>query len=226
MKKLLLSAVITSALTVSLVNDTHASGIPVVDVASIIQTVTEGLREAQEFATQIQEARSRLNELKAQGEHYKDMVEGHYNFEDLINDPNVNQFMDLNEWKDIYNDTSNLANLRDEFGMHSDNPAIQKRMDRKLQQLNAQQQYYEATINRNNQLQSLLDQFTAATTPAAKEDIANAIALQKGQIENDKQMMSAMNTLMTEQNTLEADQAARAQRDQYMNTELVVPTNF
>ncbi len=226
MKKLLLSAAIASILTVSVIDDTHATGIPVVDVASILQMITDGLQEAQQFAQNIQEAQNRLNELKSQGEHYKDMVEGHYNFEDLINDPNINQFMDLSDWKEIYDDTSDLAALRDEFDLHSDNPALQRRYDRKLKQLSTQKKYYEATINRNNQLSDLLDQFNMATTPAAKEDIANAIALHQGQIENDKQMMNAMNSLMKEQQALESSQAARAKTNDILTGGLVIPTSY
>ncbi|MBS0044843.1 hypothetical protein KFE26_21485 [Shewanella sp. M16] len=218
MKKILLAAAIASVLNLSAIDKVQASGIPVVDVASLLQMVMDGAKDAQQFAQQISEARNRLNELKNQGEHYKDMVEGHYNFEDLVNDPNLNQFMNMDDWKDAYNDTSDLASMRDEFGLHSDNAAVQRRYDRKLQNFRAQQKYYDATINRNNQLQKLVEQFNRATTPAAKEDIGNAIAFQQVQVENDQQMMKSLNQLMKEQELLESSAAARAHTQQLLYT--------
>lgn len=211
MKKSILALVIAASISLPTTLPVRATGIPVVDVASLLQMVVDGLQTAQQFSEQISEARNQLNQLKDQANHYKDMVEGHYNFEDLVNDPNLNQFMNLDEWRDIYNDTSDLAAMRDEFGLHTSDTALQRRYDKKLQAYRTQQKYYEATVNRNNQLQQLVDQFTSATTPAAKEDLANAIAFQQVQVENDQQMMKSMNGLMKEQAKLEQAQRAKAE---------------
>ncbi|WP_299496346.1 type IV secretion system protein [uncultured Shewanella sp.] len=221
MKKQLLVA--TLALSMSATAPTvQATGIPVVDVASIMQMVIDSLQTGIEFEQQISEARNRLLELKNQGEHYRDMVQGHYNFEDLINDPNLNQFMNLDEWRDIYDDIGELDSLRDKYGLRSDNPSLQAQYDTKLRQLNAQQKYYDATINRNNQLQSLMAQFTSATNPAVKEDLANAITLQQTQIENDKEMMKSLTVLMSEQSQIESEIRERNELDEF----LTMPDEF
>lgn len=186
-----------------------ASGIPVVDVAGLTQMITDGLARAKEFKQNMEEARNRLNEMKSSADHYKKMVDGHFNFEDVLNDPYANQFMALDDWKQIYNDSTGLAELREEFGLYSDDPNVQRRYDNKLKQYNAQTKFYKASVERNKKMQSLLSQFSTATTPAAKEDIANAIRFEQTQVQNDAQMMATMNTLMEKQQRLEHDASER-----------------
>ncbi len=165
--------------------------------------ITDGLARAKEFKQNMDEARNRLNEMKSSADHYKKMVDGHFNFEDVLNDPYANQFMALDDWKQIYNDSAGLAELRQEFGMYSDDPVVQRQYDNKLRQYNAQTKFYKASVERNKKMQSLLGQFSTATTPAAKEDIANAIRFEQTQVQNDAQMMATMNTLMEKQRVLE-----------------------
>ena len=199
MKKIILIGLLVFPLSVS------ASGIPVVDVAGLLQMVTDGIARAQEFKQNMDEARNRLGEMKSTADHYKNMVDGHYNFEDILNDPYANQFMALDDWKQVYNDSSGLAELRQEFDMFSDDPQVQRRYDNRLRMYNAQNKYYEGTVKRNNNMQSLLEQFSTATTPAAKEDIANAIRFEQTQVQNDAQIMASLNDLMERQQRLEHD---------------------
>ena len=194
-----------------------ASGIPVVDIAGLTQMITDGLTRAQEFKQNMDEARNRLNEMQSTADHYKKMVDGHFNFEDVLNDPYANDFMALDDWKQIYNDSTGLAELRQEFGMYSDDPVVQRQYDNKLRQYNAQTKFYKASVERNKKMQSLLGQFSTATTPAAKEDIANAIRFEQTQVQNDAQMMAAMNSLMAKQRVMEADSAARASTKLLLN---------
>ena len=202
MKKYLLVMLLALPLSVS------ATGIPVVDIAGLLQMVTDGLTRAQEFKQNIDEARNRLGEMKLTADHYKKMVDGHYNFEDILNDPYANQFMALDDWKEVYNDSTGLAELRQEFDMFSDDPNVQRRYDNKLRMYNAQTKYYKATVKRSNNMQSLLEQFSTATTPAAKEDIANSIRFEQTQVQNDTQMMASLNDLMEKQQHLEMESRA------------------
>ncbi len=208
MKKLLIAAVTSLLISVS-ASPVKASGIPVVDVASILQTVTEGIAEAARFQQEIQGAVNRFNELKDQGEHFKDMVEGHYNFEDIINDPAVSEFMNNSEWREIYNEVGDVSDLRAEFGLLSDDPTLQEQYDRRLRQVKAQQRFHDASVARNEQLKDLAEQFENADTPAKKEDLANAISLQQLQIENDKNTMQTLTALMQKKANLEEGTAAR-----------------
>lgn len=197
------------SLALTLSAPTYASGIPVVDVAGIAQMITDSATRAQEFSQSISEARNRLNQLKSQAQHYKSMVEGHYGFEEILSDPNLNDAIDLSAYSDLYDAIDDVSDLREEFGLYSDNPVIQRRYDMQLKQLKFQETLYERSAKRQERMSRLLSQFGTATTPAAKEDLGNAINFEKTLMENEQDMMTAMSEMLERQKQLEIDQKAR-----------------
>ncbi|MGF1872005.1 type IV secretion system protein [Photobacterium indicum] len=201
--------VAVATLLLSLLSPTANALIPVTDVASIARITAEGAARAQEFKKTIDNARDQFYEMKAQGDYYSDMVDGHFNFEDVLNDPNANAFMALDDWKAIYHDIEDIAELREEFDLFSDNPAVQRRYDRKLRQYKMQSQFYDSTVKRNNHMQDLLKQFNTASTPAAKADLANSINYEQVQLQNDNNMMASMDAMMEKQQRMEEEAAVR-----------------
>lgn len=181
-----------------------AAGIPVVDVAGLAQMVQDGLVRAQEFQKTIGEARNRLNQMKQTAQHYKSMVEGHYSFETIINDPNLNQFFELDGVKDIYDSVGDIASMRDEYGLYSDNPSVQRRYDSQLKTLRFQEELHEQFLSRSERMNSLLSQFNAANTPAKKADLGNAIEYEQMQLANEQNMMVAMNSMLEQQRKIQA----------------------
>ena len=192
----------------SITQFSNATGIPTVDVAGIAQMVANNAARAADFAKTLSEAQKRLEQLKQTANHYKSMVEGHHSFEDVLQMANANNGFAFNNWQDIYNDTSELEQLREDFNMYSDDPEIQKRFDQELLSYKAQRNYYNGTVARNNRMQTLLNQFSTATTPGLKADLANAINFEQLQIRNDAQMMDTLNKLMEKQKSLESEQLA------------------
>ncbi|ANQ23822.1 conjugal transfer protein TrbJ [Vibrio natriegens] len=185
---------------------TQASGIPVVDVAGITQMVVDSAQRAQEFTQSINEARNRLNQLKNQAEHYKSMVEGHYGFEEILSDPNLNDVIDLSTYNDLYDAIGDISDLRSELDLYSDDPVIQRRYDMQLKQLRFQEMLYKRSTERNERMSRLLSQFRTATTPAAKEDLANSINFETMQMQNEQRMMESISDMLERQKTLEAQQ--------------------
>lgn len=185
---------------------TQATGIPVVDVASITQMVVDSAQRAKEFTRSISEARNRLNQLKSQAAHYKSMVEGHYGFEEILSDPDLNSVIDLNTYSDLYDAVGDISDLRSEFDLYSDDPLIQRRYDLQLKQLRFQEMLYERSTKRNERMSRLLSQFGSATTPAAKEDLANSINFETMQMQNEQHMMDSISDMLERQKTLEAQQ--------------------
>ncbi|WP_412497222.1 type IV secretion system protein [Vibrio fluvialis] len=220
MKKWLMVFVLSASSSV------YATGIPVVDVASLTQMLQDGLMRAKEFQEQMGEARNRLLEMKSQGEHYKQMVEGHYDFEDVLNDPYLNQFIALDDWKEIYQDTQGLSNLRDEFGLYSDDPKIQRRYDNQLRQYQLRQKYYRNSVARNKRMQKLYQEFNGASNPAAKSDIANSISYERMQMQNDDQLMASLDEMMERQQMLERESVAREKTRKLMNEGIPRSTSF
>ncbi|EOV0110334.1 type IV secretion system protein [Vibrio parahaemolyticus] len=202
---------ITLALSIALAFTVpaNASGIPVVDVASVTQMVTDSVTRAKEFTQSITEARNRLNQMRNQAEHYKSMVEGHYGFEKILSDPNFNDVVDLSDYSDLYDSIEDVSDLREEFGLYSDNPITQRRYDMQLKQLKFQETIYERSTKRQERMSRLLSQFNTATTPAAKEDLGNAINFETTLMQNDQQMMTAMSEMLERQKVLERNQQAR-----------------
>ncbi len=209
------SLMVSASLTL-LSPPTLATGIPVVDVASMVQFAAEATTRAAEFAEDITEARKRLSELKSQGAHYKRMVEGHVDFEDVLYDPTLNSVYSLKDWRTIYNNIEDIADLRQEFDMYSDDPMVQRSYDRQLKEYKMKTIFYENSVKRNENMASLMTQYQSATTPATKADLANAIAFEQTQIQNDAQMQQTLQTVMEEQRINEAQASMRATYDTLM----------
>ncbi|MGR5113053.1 type IV secretion system protein [Vibrio jasicida] len=188
---------------------TQASGILVFDATSTMQMVIDSAQRAKEFAQSINEARNRLNQLKNQAEHYKSMVEGHYGFEEILSDPNLNDVIDLSAYSDLYDAVDDISDLRSEFGLYSDDPVIQRRYDMQLKQLRFQEMLYERSTERNERMSRLLSQFGSATTPAAKEDLANSINFETMQMQNEQRMMDSMSNMLQQQSQIEIHREAK-----------------
>ena len=209
MKKLisiLLVGLITTASTG--IKEVQASGIPTVDIASLLQGLADTFMKINQFKEQIQGAKERLDEMKESAEEYKDMVEGHYDWEQILNDPTLNKHLALEDWKTIYDGVSDLEGLREEFGLKSDDSEVQARIDRELQAFQAQNDFYDMSVQRSENLKDLLDQFSSAKNPAAKADLANSIQFENAQIKNDAKMMETMTELMKQKRNLESKHAA------------------
>lgn len=166
-----------------------ASGIPVVDVAGITQMIMESLTRAQEFQQTIQNATQQLNALKDQHEHYKNMVEGHWDIEDILNDPNLNEFTSMDDWRSIYDAVDDIDSLRNEFDLYSEDPAVQKNYDRALKNYAVKKNIHESVVKRSQRIQDLFSQMGHADTPAKKADLSNSIQLESMRIKNDQQAM-------------------------------------
>ena len=80
----------------------NASGIPVIDSASLSQMITDNLKRAAQWAKEAEQwaianglSVDQIKEYKAHADHYKNMVEGHYSFEDLVNDLALNNVLEM-----------------------------------------------------------------------------------------------------------------------------------
>jgi type IV secretion system protein VirB5 len=196
---------IALALTISLAVPTtqvNASGFPTVDILASIQRGLEYVEQAARFKKEIEAWKNEINEMKRQGDHYKSMVEGHFDFEDILNDPYVSAFMQRENWED-----GDISEMRNQYGMKSDNPQLQRNYDNILRQQKIQEDMYGVSVKRSERMSGLLNQFDSAETPAAKADIANSLRFEQVQMQNDTQMMEHLIATMERQRLL--DKGAR-----------------
>ena len=78
-----------------------------------------------------------------------------------------------------------------------------------LKQLRFQEMLYERSTERNERMSRLLSQFGSATTPAAKEDLANSINFETMQMQNEQRMMDSMSNMLQQQSQIEIHREAK-----------------
>ncbi|WP_394213468.1 type IV secretion system protein [Enterovibrio calviensis] len=213
MKKRLLKVSLIS-IFMSFSTTTYSTGIPVVDVAGIAQMIKDGLVQAQQFKQTLDTAKGQLGAIKDQADHYKSMVEGHWDIDDVLNDPNLNSFMALDDWKDIHDSIADITDLRDEFGLYSDDPIVQANYDRAMKSYAVQESIYESTVERQKKMKDLVTQFNLANTPAKKADLSNSIQFEGVQIKNDQMMLKSLYSLMEKEQKLKS----KSDQQQLINT--------
>jgi len=201
LKAIALALTLTISLTVPTAQ-VNASGFPTVDILASVQRGLEYVEQAARFKKEIDAWKNQINETKSQGEHYKSMVEGHFDFEDILNDPYVSAFMQRENWND-----GDISDMRNQYGMKSDNPQLQRNYDNILRQQKMQEDMYAVSVKRSERMGDLLNQFDSAKTPAAKDDIANTLRFEQVQMQNDMQMMEYLTATMERQRLL--DKGAR-----------------
>ena len=194
-------------LTAFFKNPAAASGIPTVDVATVGQLIASSSARAQEYKVMLEQAKSRLDQLKKDAEYFEEMIEGYEGYEKVLVDIAANSSYALDNWKSIY-DEGKIITLRAEFGMYSDNSSKQAAMDRELMSFAVQRDYYTTAVNRNKKMSGLLAAYSGADTPLKRESIANAINFEQMRIQNDMAMMDSMKIMMEKQLVLEADERA------------------
>jgi type IV secretion system protein VirB5 len=180
-----------------------ASGIPVIDVAALTQMATDNIaraeqwgREAKQWTTANGISYDQLNQMHAEYSHYKRMVEGHYSFEDILNDPK--SLSEMEGWRELYEQFEDAEQLREQFGVDRSDDS----MDEMLRRYRMVDRFYERSLSRNQILKKLLEEFQKADNPAKKADLANAIALEQTKVKNDEQMMAALSSIKQQEDDI------------------------
>lgn len=175
-----------------------AGGIPVVDFTSLSQMVSDNLARAQQWAKEARQwaeenklSLEQVQQMNREYKHYKSMVEGHYTFEDVLNDPHLNNLTEMEGWRELYDQVDDLQSLREDFGLDKGDSSS----DELIRKYSMLDKFYKRSTNRNKTLQGLLSEFQSADNPAKKSDLSNAISFEYAKIKNDEQMMSALLSL-------------------------------
>lgn len=205
-------AALALALTFGMPLAANATGIPTVDIANIAQLILNAKDQAEQFEHSIHAAADRLNEMKSQGDYYKSMVDGHYPYENLLHDPELDRLLDQANWEDTYNDI-NISSLRDQFDMHSDDPQTQKAYDDQLKTYGLQEKLYNNAQSESDKMTQLYTQFEQAKTPAQKEDIANSISYQSLKMKNQQQIQARLDELTKKKQKMDLDKKERQEFD-------------
>lgn len=200
--------------------NSYAAGIPVMDVTTLAEIIKNAATQANQFRQQMSSMRDQIDEARNQGKFYKDMVNGHWSIEDILNNPLASNYLISDDWKSIINSVNDIAGLRDEFGLVSNNPNTQKQYDEILKTYKFKEETYKKSVERQKRITQLSQRFSQATTPSTKQDLMNSIQFEKMQMENDQHLIDSINQMQTQQITMQ--QQAQVQQ----NLKVLLKDNF
>ncbi|EAR2772343.1 TPA: type IV secretion system protein [Salmonella enterica] len=198
-KKCLISLVVSGFLFNS---SAFASGIPVVDAASIAQMVKDAATEAQHAKEQMDAYANIISQAKSQFEETKDMISGNWKLGDFVDQQLMNGLIP-DDWEEIYNDMDSLVSLREKFGLKSDNADVQKQYDKLLSGYNVLDQAEEVNNTRVENLKQLGNLLDSAETPQQKEDLKLRIQLEQANIQNEQIRLQNVKDMMDKQEKLD-----------------------
>lgn len=207
MKKLLKPTLIALSLAIAAPNIALASGIPTVDAAGIATTIAENLKTITQLKEQLDAINQQINQAKQFANDTKNRFEGNWNLGDLISNDDFLSSLPK-EATDILIGNSNsydIDNLRNKYGLSSDNLQTQKSYDALMKYAERMNDVYQNTLKRIKNLEKIKDLANAATTPAQKQDVANKLALEQLNFNQEQQALKQMEEAIKTQEKLKID---------------------
>ena len=193
MKTLLKPTLLALSLAIAAPNLALASGIPTVDAAGIATTIAENLKTLEQLKEQLAAAQEQIEQAKDFARNEIRRFEGNWNLGNLINnDPFLSSLPREIADSMIGAATKNIDSLRKEYGLSTDNPAIQKRFDELLKYTDRLNTAYENTVKRIGNLKKLKTLLDTADTPAKKADVANKLALEQLSFNQEQQALNRL----------------------------------
>lgn len=175
MKKLL-TIVLSGILTVTSPS-LFASGIPVVDAASIAKTVEEGLNRAAEAAKQLEQLKQQYEQAIKYAEEQKKRLEGFTDFSHGFD--STSSYM-KDSLSSITNSAkSNLNSLRSQYELSSNVAETQQRYDAILAKIKFYENFNNEMQERAKRITNLQKDFASADTPQKKADLSNQLNTEK-----------------------------------------------
>lgn len=171
-KKTAIAAALAQVTFFAVIPHSPAAGIPTVSATELAQMVVNAQQQAKEALAQLNKAKEAIAQAKSQYDHYKGLIEGNSNLADFLNDPLVNDLIPLGDWEQIYNDAKNLPDLRQRYGLTSDDPVVQKAFDKLLMKADVLEKEKTASDTRVQNAKKLRAKLNTVQTPQEKQDLA------------------------------------------------------
>lgn len=168
------------------------AGVPTNDILALRQRLQNAQQQAREALAQLDKAKEAISQAKSQYEHYKGIVQGNDKLGEFLNDPYVNQLLPAKEWQDIYTQAKDLPQLRQRYGLVSDNPQVQAAFDKLLSQADVLEKQYKATNTRLEHAKGLRNRLNSVETPKEREQLA--LRYQQENLELQSQQVQLQNS--------------------------------
>lgn len=198
---------VITALLAGLALNAHAQGIPTIDAASIAQRlllITNTIEQLQQMKDQVK------------------MLSGNANLGMILTSPQLRSYLP-DQWNQIYQNAQNgslqgltgatTSIMQQEGLLNSANAptAAQQRVNSTLATNKAMaEQAYNASIQRLQNIQSLLQQSNMTQSAADKADLANRLQGELAMIQNEQTRLNMMSTLQKAEQDLAEHQQQQA----------------
>lgn len=209
MKKLFKPALIALSLAFTAPNIALAGGIPTVDPTAIATTISENLKTLEQLKEQLDAINQQIEQARQFANDTKNRLEGNWNLGDLISNDDFLRTLPK-EAKDVLigdSNSVNLDDLRNKYGLSSDNAQTQKSYDALMKYAERTKTVYDNTLKRIKNLDQIKKLADAADTPAKKADVANKLALEQLNFTQEQQALKQMEEAIKTQESLERDKA-------------------
>ena len=206
MKSFIRKLLAAVGLALALSTPAHA-GIPVVDIASLVQIGLSYTAQLQQYATQIQQFETMKSQLTTSANQLQSMT-GARGMGGLFNNPEVQSALPP-DWQSAY------ASVRSgpSFGAErarlpvSNDPSINAIYDSVAASNATMTDFFSKSNARIQQIQSLQSQIDSASDPAAKQDLANRMLTEQNSIQATSQLLEILKRKQ-EQDITQAREAA------------------
>jgi type IV secretion system protein VirB5 len=197
---LALSAALTFG---TIAQQAQATGILTADVASLAQLVLNAQEQANQAGDALSEATRGIEQAKSQFNEYKGLTTGNDQLGNFLDNPALNRVLPLEGWAKVYDSASDLAELRERYGMTSDNVTTQQKFDRVLSVMSALEKVYAASNERLENANALRNRLNSVQTPQEKEDLELRYQHEHLELQVQQQRLGQMQMLVQQEEKLQ-----------------------
>lgn len=212
MKKIFSVTVLSAALLI-VTPTVNAIGIPTLDGTTAGILVVNATAQAKQALDALKQAKDGIEQAKAQYDQYESLISGNSNYGSFLNNPQLNRILPLSDWNGIYQDAKRLPELRQQYGMVSSDPLVQKAFDKLLTATSVLEDNYNASTERVKNAEQLRQQINAVETPQQKQDLQIRYQQELLEQQNQETRMANMMALMDQKQKLESKRRAQQFQD-------------
>lgn len=161
------------------------------------QFATVDVANAAQVAKVVAEAKKQLEKMQYQIE----LIEGNDWSGAFGSLENNRDFIPMDDWNEI--EDIEVEEKREEYGLVSDDEEVQESYDRKIRYLEANESAYRAQEQHIANLEELQSRAADVETQQERQELANAIAIEKGAMQSDANRIKTINQNMNRQQELE-----------------------
>jgi len=199
------------------------TGIPTADLATLLELRANAMAQVTQAADALKQAKDGIDQARQQYDDYKGIITGNDKLGDFLNNPALNKVMPMGDWSAVYSAVTDIATLRDRYGLKSDNASVQQRFDQMLAAADSLERTYDSSTERVKNAELLRAQLNQAQTPQAKQDLQLRYQQELIEQQNLQFRLANMQMLQQQQEKIENTKRSQAFSDYMSGKSKVLP---